>query len=156
MARTYSVSSEGILVAAAQDLLQIKGATGKMLRVKEVNLSCTDTSLATGQMLELRVRYLPVTVTDGSGGSTATPRPMDPGDAAASFTCKTNNTTPATTNATAAILREDGMHLYSPYTYPFPVPPIVGPSESVVFELLAAPSGTVHLSAGAVVEEIGG
>ncbi len=156
MPRTYSVSSENILVAAAQDLLQIKGASGKIIRIKEINLGCTDGSLATGQMLELRCRFLPATVTDGSGGGTPTPRRMDVGDSAASFTALSNNTTPATTNGTAGILREDSAHLYSPYTYPFPVPPVVGPSESFVFELLNAPSGTVHLSVGAVVEEYGG
>ncbi len=155
MSRIYKVPFDNILVSAAQDLLQIKGATGKMLRILEINLACTDTSLATGQMLQLRCRFLPATVTDGSGGGTITPVAM-PGDSAASFTCLRNNTTPATTSGTAVVHRTDSMHLYSPYTYPFPKPVEVGQSESFTFELEGAPSGTVHLSGGAIVEELGG
>jgi hypothetical protein len=154
MARTYYVSFEAISVTAAQDLLQIKGAAGKTLRIISVNLADVDSSAPTNQQLKLRCRFLPATVTDGSGGSTSTPRPYDPGDSAASFTCKTNNTTPATTNGTAAILKEDGCNVFSGYEYPFPRPPVIGPSESFTFELLS--TNTVTLSGGAVVEETGG
>lgn len=158
MGRRYSVSSENIAVSAAQDLLQIKGASGKMLRIRSLSVGATDTTEPTAQQLELRVRFLPATVTDGSGGSTATPRKYDAGDAAASFTCLTNNTTPAATNGTAAILEEWGVHIANGLIWVFPdaETPIVGPSEAVVFELLSTVTGTVHLSVKASVEELGG
>lgn len=156
MARTYAITFENVLVTAAQDLVEVKGATGKMVRILRQWVACTDTSLAAAQMLSLRSRFLPATVTDGSGGSTPTPRPIDPGDAAASLTALVNNTTKASSGGTATILEENAGHLYGGYDYQFPRPIPIGPSEAFVFELLSTVSGTVHLSGGVLVEEIGG
>lgn len=156
MARRYAVTFEKVTVTAVQDLVQIIGAAGKIVRIIEVSVSDVDSTLPTAQMMALRCRFLPATVTNGSGGSSPTPRPFDPGDAAASLTAKANSTTPATTNATAVVLREDGAHLYAGYSYPFPSPPIIGPSESFVFELITAPSTTWVMSGTVTVEEIGG
>ena len=156
MPRTYSVTFEEVACTAAQDLVQIIGAAGKTLRILRQYVAMTDTSPPTNQQFAIRSRFLPATVTNGSGGSSPTPRPFDPGDASASFTAKANSTTPATTNGTAAILEENGCNSFAGYDYMFPRPPIIGPSESFVFELLAAPSGTPHLSGGVIVEEMGG
>src|SRR5579871_908135 len=156
MARRYSVNTENVNCSAAQDLMQIKGAAGKMLRIIRVAVACVDSTPPTASMLSLRCRFLPATVTDGSGGSTPTPQKLDPGDAAASFTALANNTAKATTSGTAITIREDSTHVFNGYDYPFPRPPVVGPSESLVFELLSTVTGTVHLSGGALVEEIGG
>ena len=156
MPRTYAVTFEEVACSAAQDLVQIIGAAGKTLRILRQFVAMTDTSPPTNQQLALRSRFLPATVTNGSGGTSPTPRPFDPGDAAASFTAKANSTTQATTNGTAAILEENGCNAFAGYDYMFPRPPIIGPSESFVFELLAAPVGTPHLSGGVIVEEMGG
>lgn len=159
MPRQYRVTfggSTGVSVSQAQDLLQIKGASGKIVRVVKVWAKATDTTLPTAQMLQFRCRFLPATVTDGSGGSSPTPQKVDPGDAAASFTAKANNTTQATTSGTAVELHNWGEHVYSGADESFPDRPPVGPSESFTFELLSTPSGTLHLSGGALVEEIGG
>ncbi len=156
MPRTYRVTFEGVAVSAAQDMIQVIGAAGKTLRVLRQWVGATDTTLPTAQMLQVRGRFLPATVTNGSGGTAPTPQPLDPGDAAASFTAKANSTTPATTSATAVKLEENGFHIYSGYDVTFSRPPIVGPSESYVFELLSAAAGTVHLSGGVEVEESGG
>lgn len=148
MPRTYRVSFVGVTVSAAQDLVQITGATGKMMKILRMVLGCKDTSVATSQMLSLRARLLPATVSVGSGGTTGiTPSKNDPGDAAcSSSTCATNNTTPATTNGTAVILYANGVHLYEGENFRFDDPPRIGPSQAFVFELLGGPSGTVNLS----------
>lgn len=156
MGRIYTVTFEQVAVSAAQDLLQIKGATGKVLRVRKLWWGCTDTAIATSQSVATRCRFLPATVTDGSGGSTPTPARFDQGNAAASFTALANNTSKATTVGTAVVLEESGDHLYNGYNRTFAEPPVVGPGESLVFELLSTVTGTVHLSGGAEVEEIGG
>lgn len=158
MGRTYKVTFPAVAVTAASDLLQIKGATGKTLQVMRVRWKNTDNTLATAQMLQTRARFLPATVTDGTGGSTATPQPLDPGDAAASFTVKTNNTTKATTGGTPSILHEGAEHIYSGEDITDTAGwPTIGPSESYVFELTsAAIQGTVHLSVTAWVKEVGG
>jgi len=156
MARQYKVTFEGVAVSAAQDLVQINGAAGKMVRIIRAWVGATDTSLPTAQMLQTRCRYLPATVTNGSGGTSPTPAKTDPGDAAASFTALANNTTKATTNGTAVVWDERGDHIYSGVESSFPERPPIGPSESFVFELLSTVSGTVHLSGGVLVDEIGG
>jgi hypothetical protein len=156
VARTYKVTFEGVAVSAPQDLVQINGASGKMLKILRQWASATDTTLPTAQMLQIRSRFLPATVTNGSGGSSPTPQKTDAGDANASFTALANNTSKATTSGTASILEENGCHVFSGYDVTFVRPPVVGPSESFVFELLSTPSGTLHLSGGIEVEEIGG
>jgi hypothetical protein len=157
MPRRYVVTFENVSISAAQDLFQIKGAAGKILRIIGVKLgSCGDTTLQTAQGIETRARYLPVTVTDGSGGSTPTPAKLDPGDAAASFTALANNTSKATTNGTAITVHEGAFHNFQGEDYTFPDPPIVGPSESFVYELLSTVSGTCHMSGKVIVEELGG
>lgn len=156
MPRTYTVSFENVAIAAAQDLVQVKGAAGKTLRILRQSLACVDSTLPASQTLRLRSQFLPATVTDGSGGSSPTPEPLDPGDSAASFTAKANNTTQASSSGTATTLEANGCHVYSGYDYAFPRPPIVGPSESFVFALMTAPAASTHFSGSVVVEESGG
>jgi hypothetical protein len=155
MGRSYRLTVSGVAVSAAQDLLQINGATGKCYFIRRIWVGCTDTAVATGQMLQLRARFLPATVTNGSGGTTGlTPAKNDPGDAAASnSTCCANSTTPATTNGTAVVLYENGCHLYQGDNWRFDSSPPIGPSEAFVYELRSTVSGTVHLSAGCEIEE---
>lgn len=155
MARRYAVTFEEVSVSAPQDLVEIIGASGKMVRIIRYWVSATATTLPTAQNLSLRCRYLPATVTSGSGGSSPTPRKLDQGDAAATFAAKTNSTSKATTNGTAVTLAEDGCHIYAGCDKVFTAPPTVPVSTSFVFELLSTVSGTVALSGGVEVEEIG-
>ena len=156
MPRTYAVTFEQVSVSAAQDLIQIAGAAGKMLRILRQWVGVTNTTAPTNQQISVRARFLPATVTAGSGGSTPTPRPFDPGDAAASFSAYANNTTKATTGGTAAILEENSANVFAGYDLTFIKPPLIGPSESFVFELLSTVSGTINMSGGVIVEESGG
>jgi len=156
MPRTYIVSVEGITVTTVRDLLQIKGAAGKLLRIVRWKWVSFDPTLNTAQMIPTRCRFLPATVTDGSAGSTATPRPVDPGDAAASFTCLTNNTTQASSSGTATIVDEDSRHLYNGYEQQGTAVPLIGPGQSFTFETLQATTGSPKLSWLAEVEESGG
>jgi hypothetical protein len=158
MSRKYRVTFENVLVSAAQDLVQVTGATGKVYRILRQWVGCTDTSVATGQMLQLRARFLPATVSNGSGGTTGiTPSKNDPGDATcSSTTCCINSTSKATTNGTAIVLYENGVHMYQGDMWRYDEPPVVGPTEAFVYELMSTVSGTVHLSGGVEIEEIGG
>jgi hypothetical protein len=162
--RIYTVSFEGVAVSAAEDLIQITGAAGKIMFILEVNLQVTDVTLATGQGIETRARFLPATFSVGSGGTTGiTPTKYDPGDAAcSSSTCATNNTSKATTSGTALTNHESGGHLYNGEFKQWAtmqnvaagIP--VGPSEGWVYELLSVTSGTVHLSGYCRIAEVGG
>jgi hypothetical protein len=158
MSRIYRVNFESVAVTAAQDLVFIPGATGKMVRILRRWVNATDTTLVTAQSLALRERFLPATVTAGTGGTTGiTPSKTDPGDAISSITTAgTNNTGKATTSGTAIILWENGAHIWNGYEGQVDAPYAIGPSEAYVLELLSTVSGTVHLSGGAMLEEIGG
>lgn len=158
MPRRYSVESNNVVVSAAQDLMQIIGATGKTLKIKRVHVGATNTTLVTAQSLQLQAKYLPVTVTNGSGGSAPTPVPLDPGDSAASFTAKANNTTQASSSGTATIQQAWGVHIFAglDFTFPIGAEPIVGPSESWVLTLPSTVTTPVNLTTTVEVEETGG
>lgn len=158
MPRRYPVTFERVSVTVAQDLVQVKGAAGKTLRIISQRCKPADGTLPTAMNLAFRGRFLPATVTDGSGGSSWSGGPYDPGDSAASFTAKLNNTTKATTSGTPIVNTEGGEHEFNGYEKVYPVgeQPVVGPSESYVFELLNAPAATAVLSGEVIVEESGG
>lgn len=158
MGRVYNVVFEDVAISAAQDLAFVLGATGKICRINRVWFSASNTTLPTAQMLKFRSRFLPATVTPGTGGSVGTLSKTDPGDANASFTARTNDTSKATTGGTAITQDEGGSHIYNPFEKVFnqKSPPVIGPSEAFVFELLSTVTGTVNGSGGVEVEEIGG
>lgn len=156
MPRLYTVTFEKVTVSAVQDLFLLLGATGKMCKLKRVAIADVDATLPAATQMALRVRFLPATVTNGSGGSTPTPQKFDPGDAAASFTAHANDTVKATTSGTAVTIEENGAFLYSGWDYTFPNPPVFGPSEAIVVELITTPSATWILSGSVLVEETGG
>lgn len=155
MARRYVVSFENVTVSAAQDLISVKGSTGKSIRLISVKVGATDTTLPTAQMLQLRVQFLPVTVTAGSGGGAATPRLLDPGDSAAAATARINDTTPATSSGTAVTIHTAGVHIYAGEDYTFPAPPVAGLNQQFSYGLLSTVTGTVHLSGNLEFEELG-
>lgn len=157
MGRIYTVTFDNVSVAAAQDLIQVLGASGKICKILREWVNCTDTSGLTSQQIYGRSRYLPATVTNGSGGSTPTPRKRDQGDAAATFTAFANNTTPATSNATAVEVNNWGVNSLGGYDWSYSKgkEPTVNVSTAFTFELLSTVSGTVHMSGGVEVEEIG-
>ena len=157
MPRLYSVSFSQVLVAAAQDLFQVAGTAGKMLRIRRITISATDTTAPTAQMLSFSGVFLPATVTPGSGGTVPTPQKIDPGDANPSFTAAVNNTTPAGTSGAAATVYSGGCHIYNGLDERYAeAAEDIGPGEAYVFKLLSTVTGTVHLSGTIFVEEIGG
>lgn len=156
--RIYKSTFENVTVTVAQDLIQLTGAAGKMLFVRRIWVGNTNTTLSTAQMLSLRYRFLPATVTAGSGGSTPAIAKTDPGDAAASGVVLANNTTKATTSGTAQEYEANACHIYAGWDYTFPSDAriAIGPSEAFTFELLSTVSGTVALSGGIEFGEVGG
>jgi S-formylglutathione hydrolase FrmB len=157
--RTYRVlfgdTAGGLAITAAQDLVTIIGATGKLVFIKKRWIGAVNTTIPTAQMIQLRERLLPATVTT-TGGTTPTIYKTDPGDAAASFTALVTNTTKATTSGTAIELFATGEHIYNGYDDEASFFTPVGPSEAYVFELLSTVTGTCNFSGGVEVEEFGG
>lgn len=159
MARRYRVTFSNVLVAAAQDLVQIVApASTKMFRIIRHWLGCTNTSIPTSQMLYIRGKVFTATVSNGSGGTTGiTPTKNDQGDSTcSSTTCATNNTTPATTTGATSIVYSNGCHAYQGDNWRYDEPIPINSTEAFIFELLSTVSGTVNMSGGVEFEEIGG
>lgn len=160
--RLYALTFENVTISAAQDLFYIKPAADKPCVLEAVYLSnvggTTDAGDAQEELLRLVVNRLPATVTVGSGGSasgTGTLNAVSTNDAAAGFTGRTNDTTPATTSGTARTLHPDGWNVRIPYVY---MPPPehrlwVGNAEALVFKLLSTPADALSVSAVAYIRE---
>ena len=155
MGRTYTVSSNAVVGAAAMDLALIIGAAGKVLRIKRIECSSTDAAAPTSGEMNFKCVYLPATVTPGSGGTTPTPAKQDQGDAAATFTAHANDTSQATTGGSAVTLWSGAAHVLTGLDYSFLQPPTINPSTAFQFVLVTLPSGTIHLDMCVTVEEIG-
>lgn len=157
MPRIYTVSFENVTISAAQDLIGLKGSTGKVCKLRRAWLGASNTTLQTAQSLRLNVKYGSATVTLGSGGSSPTPRPVDPGDSAASFTAVANATTPSTTSGAFVNIEPDGIHNYAgeKLAWPEAEAPTFGLNEGVIFELLSTVTGTCAFSGGVAVSESG-
>lgn len=157
MPRIYRLMFEDVAIAAAQDLCFLPGAAGKIIKPIRAWLECTDTTLPAAQMLKVRARYLPATVTAGTSGSTSqTPAKTDPGDPTCSVsTAGLNNTGKATTSGTAFVLHQGGFYIYNGYDYVFLNPDPIGPSTAFVWELLGAPVASTKFSGGVEFSEEG-
>lgn len=156
MPRVYSVSFLYVAVSAVQDLVSVKGSSGKVCRLNRAWLYINDNTLPAAQALRLNIKYGSATVTLGSGGTAPTPRPLDPGMPAASFTCRVNDTTQATTSGAFVDILPCGGHIYGNFTYNFGTNgPMFGLNTGVVFELLGAPTASTRFSGGLEIEEMG-
>lgn len=148
--RTYAVNFENVAVTAAQDLLQIAPADDKPVAVIGWNVDNVSGVGDVGDTAEeyLRASWVTGNTTDGTGGSSPTPRPLDPNDAAAGFSADVNNTTaaangsPITVVAFAIAVRVPGniwlpeeawLHVTQAQTYG-------------CIRLLAAPADSIALS----------
>jgi hypothetical protein len=157
MGRKYRVIFPVITISAAQDLIQVKGATGKSLRILEQAIFLAQESLPTAQGWKLRSQILPATVTDGTGGAAATPAKTDPGDVAATATALRNSTGVATSSGTAITVHEAGGHVYQGHLYRYPEQeaPVVGPTSSFTFGMISTPTTGIAFSGYVIFEEIG-
>lgn len=156
MPRVYSVNFKNVTVTAAQDLVSLKGGAGKMNRLFRAWLFFNTNTLPTAQGFRLNLKFATATITLGSGGAAATPRPMDAGDAAATTTARTNDTSQATTSGAFTDRVPLGGHLYGGWNWNMGDGGIYfGPDQGVVFELLGAPAASLELSGGVEFVEYG-
>lgn len=152
--RIYTMSFQDVTLSAVQDALAVYAGSSKVFAVLSVNLGqITGTSVANQRV---RLRYLPATVTSGSGGSAGTLKPFVSGDAAATITGRINDTTQATTGGTAVDLWDDQWNIINGFLWVPPSPsrpPVIGLSGAFIVSLDSAPSSIVA-SGSVVVEEL--
>lgn len=155
MSRVYSVEFENVSVTAGQDLFYIAPADDKPCRLLACYLAqISDVGDAQEEVLRLRIIRGHGTV--GSGGSSATARPLAASDPAASFTARTNDTTIASAG-TAVNIHSDAFNIRAGWQY-IPTPETVilctQADATIVVRLLAAPADAVTVSGTLYVEEL--
>jgi len=106
--------------------------------------------------LQISIKHLPATVTAGSAGGAFTPTKDSTTDAAATFTARINDTTPATTSGTADFPHVDTWNLVNGYQWIFPekARPSCKLSEALVFSLDSAPAGARTVTGSMKVREL--
>lgn len=154
MARIYTVPFTAVTISAAQDLIEINMASTKSGRLISFYFGqSSDAGDAEDEML----RYSIITAhsTSGSGGSSVTPQPNDPGDAAFAGTAEANNTTPAT-GGSPITRKSDTFNVRAGLAYrPHRDEQIKIPPSGRLVINLTAPADAITGSGYAVIEEEG-
>lgn len=152
--RIYTVVVSGVASpAAAFDFFEFVAAAGKPIRL--LRLRIAQTSEPTTEEEQLPLTVVISHSTSGSGGSTPTPRAMQPTDVAAGFTSETMNTTQAT-GGTPLTVMEDAWNTRAGVDIPFApeeAPEVTGGGRMVVAS--GAPADAVTIRATAWIEELG-
>lgn len=160
MGRMYSVSVTESAQTTQIDLVEIVPASGRIVIVHgwEIGQS-TELGDAAEESITLLMKRGSSGSTSGSGGSTATPTPLETNAGAASSTVETMNTTAAvagggtltTMMATAFNVRSSPVQwIFTPE-----MRPIFGPSERFILGLNDAPADSITFSLTLWFEEIG-
>lgn len=152
--RIYTMSFTNVTLSAVQDLLGVYAGAAHIFAVLSVNLGqVTGTTVANQR---IRLRYLPTTVTTGSGGSAGTIKPFVATDPAAAISGRINDTTQAVSSGTAIDLWDDVWNTINGFVWVPPIPsrpPVIGLSGALIVSLDTAPSSLVS-NGSVTVEEI--
>jgi len=152
--RTYSVIFSAVSVSAAQDLFEISPASNKPIEIIGIELGqSSDAGDAQDELLQ--ISFIRGHATSGSGGSSPTPQPLEPNEAAAGFTAETNNTTVASTG-TAVTLQTGCWNVRAGYINWFPegCRPAATSSSSSLVVRQTAPADAITMSGTLYVREI--
>lgn len=157
MSEIFTIVCENVSVTAVQDILAAYAASTKKLQLLAVELSANGQT--TVGNYPIRLRYLPATVTAGSGGASVTPKNTNPDGAAASFTARRNDITQAVTGGSASDYVATQFNPINGYYWT--PPPGVNPGDELKADLsgafvlsLDAVTGTLNISATVWVREV--
>lgn len=158
MSRIYTVEFENVSITNANgdyDLFELTPADDIPVRVLACALDVLS-EIGDAQEEHLRLRWIRGHTTSGSGGSAATPRPINPGDAAASFTAEVTNSTIASVGTTVN-LHSDGFNVRSGYQFNYDektAPQATQGNTTLVLRLMAAVTDDLTMSGTIWVEEL--
>lgn len=155
MGRVYTVSFQGVAVTEDQDLIEISPADDHPIKILGVFLS-QSSEIGDAQEEMMSIEILRGYTTSGSGGSSKTPVPIDPGDAAASFAAEANNTTIAA-DGTAVLLHAESFNVRSGlahYWTPETAPKASQANTTIAIRLMANPADSVTCDGTVYVEEL--
>jgi hypothetical protein len=152
--RVYTMTFANVSVSAVQDLLAIYAGSSGAAEIHEYVIG--QVTATTVGNLRHSLKRLPATVTAGSGGSSGTLNKSRSGDAAATVTGRTNDTSQATTGGTAVLLREDVYNPINGYQF-LPAPedrPACSPAEALIVSLDTAPGSAESMNGSITVAEL--
>lgn len=154
MPRSYSVSFSAVAVSAAQDLFEITPADDKPVEIVGIELTQTS-DFGDAQDEQLQYTIIRGHTTSGSGGSAATPAPMEPNDTAAGFTAEVNNTTIASAG-TGVTLHTGGWNVRAGYINWFPEGnrPKANQGNTTLVVRMTAPADAITMSGTLHVREV--
>ena len=150
LGRTYTIAVTAA-VTAQVDLVEIVSAADAITIIEGFQVfQSTDTDSEA-----LGVQGIKGFTTSGSGGSSATPVPDDPGDAAYAGTVEVFNTTLANTGTTQTT-NELGWNVLAPLIWP-PQPKaiVLNPSQRWVLRTTGAPTDGLTIRLEIYIREIG-
>lgn len=151
--RTYTIVFSGALTAQA-DLFEITPADDKPIEICAVHIGQTsDAGDAQDEMIGFDI--IRGHTTSGSGGSSATPTPISPADAAAGFTAEVGNTTIASAGTTTT-LHSDAFNVRAGYTYvpPMDCRPAASQANTTLVGRLSAPADSLSYKITVYVREL--
>lgn len=150
--RIYKVPFAGVSISAVQDLISIQSTSGGSFYLNELYLGqITQTSV---ELLRMSIKRFSGGYSIGSGGSSVTPAKALFGDAAATATARSNDTT-QTSGGTSVTLPADVINLINGWQYlPAPEDRIkINPSQALVWSLDTAPAAARTFNGYAVIAE---
>ena len=154
MSEIFVIQCENIAVSAGQDILAAYSGSSVKLKLLSVQLAANGQTVVGNY--PIRIRYLPATVTAGSGGSAVTPGNVDPNGSSATFTARRNDTSHATTGGTAVDIADQ----FNPINNYYWQPPRedaalkANLNGAIVLSLDASPAGSINVSATLMIEQI--
>jgi hypothetical protein len=144
MSRFYTVQFNAVTATAVQDLFNISATSGMAFKLHQLELG-SDNQTAVGEV-RVSIKRLTATVTNGTGGSSATMIPLLSTDSAATITGRTNDaTTRASTSGSTSLLFELGWNLLNGLIF-IPAPeyrPSFAISQNLLIGLETAPSSAI-------------
>jgi hypothetical protein len=152
--RCYTVQFEDVTVSAAQDLFSLVAATDKPIELVALEFA-QNTELGDAAEEQLRIQVIRGHTTVGSGGTAPTPVPTSPGDTAAGFTSRVNDTTIASAGTAVNVLGT-AFNVRVGYSWgpvPFGMGVWTSGTSRLVVRLLAAPADALDMSGTATVIE---
>ena len=156
MGRMYAVDIAPAAITVAADVIEITPADDKPIKVHGFEIFQT-TDLGDAQEEIIGLFWIRGHTVSGSGGSTPTPRPLNPNDAAAGFTAETLNTTPANTGTTVQLQRHGwNVRIPTPVVYtPEGRPEASQANTTLILRMAAAPADSITMSGYVLIEELG-
>lgn len=155
MGRKYWVDFPPASVSVQTDLFELTPADDKPIRILAVNIHQTS-DFGDAQDEVISMVWVRGNTTSGSGGSTPTPRPCNPSDAAAGFTVEAGNTTVAS-SGTGVNLPRHGFNVRAPIERPYTPDEVPEASQgnTLLCLRMAAPVDAITVGGSILVEEMG-